>query len=149
MGDDRFRHALQHQRLEGLGEDRVTHQAMRLGADQHVAGLRDLLQPSRHVRGYTGDEGVPGRGVPHDHLAGVHAGPRLDANVVDTRQLVVQGRECVGDLARGSHRSQRVVLVDMWDAEDGHHRIPDELLDGAAVPLDHGPHRIEVTAEDL
>ena len=39
-------------------------------------------------------------------------------------------------LVGGADRAQRVVLVDDRHAEDGHHRVADELLDGAAVPLE-------------
>ena len=46
-------------------------------------------------------------------------------------QLLVQARE--GDLhvVRGADRAKRVVLMDLGQAEDGHDRIADELLDRA------------------
>ena len=34
------------------------------------------------------------------------------------------------------------------DAEDGHHRVADELLDGAAVRLERGAHLLEVARHD-
>jgi hypothetical protein len=36
-----------------------------------------------------------------------------------------------------------VVLVELRDAEDGHHGVADVLLDGAAVTLDGAAHRLE------
>ena len=37
----------------------------------------------------------------------------------------------VAHVAGGAHRAQRVVLMDLRHAEDGHDRVTDELLDGA------------------
>ena len=44
----------------------------------------------------------------------------------------------VADRERRAHRALGVVLVRDRRAEDGHHRVADELLDRAAVPLDLG-----------
>ena len=50
-------------------------------------------------------------------------------------------------LERRPQRAQRVVLVHRRDAEDGHDRVADELLDDAAVPLGGRPHPLEVRRE--
>ena len=50
----------------------------------------------------------------------------------------------VAELRRRPNGAQCIVLANRRDAEDGHHRVSDELLDHAAVPLEHGLHRIEV-----
>jgi hypothetical protein len=42
-----------------------------------------------------------------------------------------------------------VVLLRDRCAPDGHYRIPDELLDSAAVALNHRPRLIEVAREEL
>ena len=47
-------------------------------------------------------------------------------------------------LVGGADGAQRVVLVHERHAEDGHHRVADELLDGAAVPLQHDARLVEV-----
>jgi hypothetical protein len=39
--------------------------------------------------------------------------------------------------------------VESRNAEYGHNRIPDVLLDGAAVPLEHGPHLPEEAHHQL
>ena len=70
---------------------------------------------------------------PGDDLAGVHA----DADV----EL-----DAVAELDRRAHGAQGVVLVQLRNAEDGHHRIADELLDRAAVSLDRGPRGVEVAS---
>ena len=68
-----------------------------------------------------------------DDLAGVHA----DADVeLDT----------VAQLDRRAHCSERVVLVQLRNAEHGHDRIADEFLDRPAVPLDRGPRGVEVAS---
>ena len=36
--------------------------------------------------------------------------------------------------------------MQLRNAEDGHHRVADELLDGAAVSLDRGPRGVEVAS---
>ena len=53
----------------------------------------------------------------------------------------------VAHLDRRPHRPQRVVLVHDRHAEHGHHRVADELLDGAAVALDDRLHPLEVARE--
>ena len=55
-------------------------------------------------------------------------------------ELGVQVGERSPHLVGRAHGAQRVVVVDDRDAEDGHHRVADELLDRAAVPLEHGAH---------
>jgi hypothetical protein len=49
---------------------------------------------------------------------------------------------------RGPDGAERVVLVHLGDAEDGHDRVADELLHGAAVALDDCLHLVEVAAEE-
>ena len=50
----------------------------------------------------------------------------------------------VAQLDRRACRAQRVVLARDGDPEHRHHRVADELLDGAAVPLEHGARRLVV-----
>ena len=47
------------------------------------------------------------------------------------------------------HRPLRVVLADHRGTPDGHDRIPDELLDHAAVPLDDIPRQVEIARQEL
>ena len=56
-------------------------------------------------------------------------------------------RQRVTHLDRRPHRAQCVVLVHHRHAEDGHHGVADELLDGAAVALDDRLHPLEVAGE--
>ena len=62
----------------------------------------------------------------------------------DFLELVVQGREAVAHLERGSQRPQRIVLVQDGSPEDGHHGVADELLDRAAMAFERCPHLVVV-----
>ena len=56
-------------------------------------------------------------------------------------------RQRVAHLERRTDGSECVVLVQHGHAEDGHHRVADELLDRAAVRLDDPAHALEVASE--
>ena len=68
-------------------------------------------------------------------------------------ELLVERPERVAELHRGANGAECVVLTHGRDPEHGHHRIPDELLDRATVPLEHALHDVEVpphhAAEEL
>ena len=113
-----------HVQGQGLGLDRVADEALRLVAEQHLSGAGGLLQPRGDVDGVAGDERVP---LPGDDLAGVDADARLEPELVHV----------VAQLDGGAHGPQRVVLRRNRDPEDGHDRVADELLDRAAVALEH------------
>ena len=49
---------------------------------------------------------------------------------------------------RGAHSTLWIVLVGHRRAEERHHRVADELLDRAAVPLELLPHTRVVRPED-
>ena len=83
------------------------------------------------------------------HLAGVDADPELEADTEVVLELAVQLGHGVAHLDRRAHRAKRVVLVQDGDAEDGHDRVADVLLDRAAVPLERLPHGGEVAGLDV
>ncbi len=134
VGENRLRLALQLERLERLDVGCVANERERRLADQHVSGWGRLLQPSGDV------DGIPGREPllrPRHHLPGHDADPSLEPEL---------GKR-VPHLRRRPYRPQRVVLVQRGHAEHGHHRITDELLDAAAMPLDDRLHPVEVARE--
>ena len=131
---DGFGLALQLERLDRLGLDRVAHEGERLVADQDLARLRGLLEAGGDVDGVAGGEALLGSG--HD-LAGVDADAGLHAQL----------RQRGAHLHRRAARAQGVVLVHLGDAEHGHDRIADELLDRPAVRLDDPLHALEVAGE--
>ena len=60
----------------------------------------------------------------------------------------VQAVELAAHGQRASERTVDVILVRRRHPEDGHHGVPDELLDTTAAPLHLGAHRVEVAAHD-
>ena len=102
--------------------------------DQHLAGLRSLLQPGGDVDRIAGGEPLLGPG--HD-LAGV------DADAAGDLRL---GKR-VAHLDGGATSAQRIVLVRDRNAKHGHHGVADELLHRTAVRLDDPLHPLEVAGE--
>ena len=117
--------------LDRLDLGRVADERERRLPDQHLARLRRLLQPRRHVDRVAGREPLLRPG--HD-LARHDADPPLQPEL----------GQRVSHLDRRAHRAQRVVLVQHRHPEHGHHGVADELLDAAAVPLDDRLHPLEV-----
>ena len=134
VGGNRLGLALQLERLDRLDVDRVANERERRLPDQHLARLRRLLQPRRDVDRVAGREPLL---RPGHHLAGLDADPPSQPEL----------GQRVPHLDRRPHRAQRVVLVQHRHAEHRHHRIADELLHGAAVPLDDRLHPLEVARE--
>ena len=125
----------------GLGLDSVADESVGLLAEQHLPGLRRLLQPRGDVDGVSGRKALLRA---RDDLAGVDAHAQLEPRAVAGLELVVQLVQAAAQLVGGAHRAQRVVLVHRRHAEDGHHRVADELLHRPAVPLDDRLRRLEV-----
>ena len=115
VGGNRLGLALQLERLDRLDLGRVADERERRLPDQHLARLRRLLQPRRHVDRIAGRQPLL---RPGHHLARHDADPPLQPEL----------RQRVPHLDRRAHRAQRVVLVHYRHAEHGHHRVADELL---------------------
>jgi hypothetical protein len=62
------------------------------------------------------------------------SGRRADAVVAF--ELAVEASSAVAHVGRGADRAERVVLVQLRDAEHRHHGVPDELLDGSSVAFE-------------
>ena len=134
VGGHALRLALELERLDGIHLDAAAHDPERGLADQDLAGPCRLLEPGGDVDRVSRREALLGAG--HD-LAGVDAEASLNAEI----------RERFPHLDRGPAGAQRVVLVHAGDAEDGHHRVADELLHAAAVRLDDPLHALEVVRQ--
>ena len=91
-----------------------------------MPGCGRVLESGGDVDRVAGDESLR---CPGHHLAGHHADPALEAEL----------GQRVAHLDGCAHGAQSIVLVHRRHAEDGHHGVADELLDGAAVPLDDRP----------
>ena len=121
----------QGERRELLGLGRRADQRARRRADEHLARVSRLFQPGRDVHGIPGDQRAD---LARQDLARVHPDPCPE----------LEFRHRIPHLRRRPQRPQGVVLVRDRDAEDRHDGVADELLDGAAVPLDDRLHPLEV-----
>jgi hypothetical protein len=132
---DRLCLSLQRERIEVLHFDCVARERERHGSEQDLPRLCGLLEACGDIHSVTCDQALLRAG--HD-LAGVDAHAGLDAEL----------RKRLAHLRSRSHGAKRVVLVGNRYAEDGHHGVPDELLNRSPVPLDDCLHAIEVAAEN-
>ena len=139
-GGDGLRLPLGGERRRGLGSDRVPHQPPRRLAHEHLARRRARLEPRRGVH-RVADEGPAA--ARDQHLAGGDPDARLERD----RRALAQARQPLLDLQPRADRPQGVVLVDRGHPEHRAHRVADELLDAAAVPLDRLPRLGEVPLE--
>ena len=87
--------------------------------------------------------------VARHHLAGVDPDPDPQLRHLARLERGVHALDRTLHVEGGSHRPERVVLVDAREAEDGHHGVADELLHRAAVPLDGDPHLLVPRAHQL
>ena len=132
---DRLVLALERGRLELAVLDGATRGLIGGQAHRHAHLRRRGLDAGGGVDGVPGQETLPGAGVDAhagQHLAGVDADAQAERRARQPRQISGLG----ADVQARAHGAQRVVLVRGGDAEDADHRIADELLDHAAVPLD-------------
>jgi hypothetical protein len=115
--------ALQRQRLHRLGANGIAHERLRPSADQNLTRSGGLLEAGRDVDRVARHQRLAASG---DDLARVDSDPHLQSERL----------EGVAHLDGCAHRANRIVLVDLRQAEDGHGGVADELLDGAAVVLE-------------
>ena len=145
---DRLRLPFQLERLDRIGHDRVAHQPDRRVTDEDLPSCRGGFEPLRDVDRVAGRERLALLRVACDHLAGVDARSHLDPDAVGGVEPVVQGGEGLAELDRRADCAQRVVLVHDRDPESGHDRVADELLDRAAVALQHLARGLVVARPD-
>src|SRR5688572_4808397 len=112
--------------LDNLAPDGIANEPQRVVSEQDLPRSSRLLEPCRNVDRVARDERVA---LARDNRTGVEADPRVEVELVHD----------VPQLDRGPRGAERVVLRRHRNPEHGHHRIPDELLDGAAMPLENDP----------
>ena len=130
------------------GHHRVADQPPGRVADERLARFGGLLQAGGDIDRVTGRAAAAGSRVADDDRAGVDADAHPDLEAAFGPEGAVQGRQRDLHVGGGAHGPERVVLVDDRDAEDGHDRVADELLDRSAVALEDRAHRVEPAAHD-
>ncbi len=145
---DRTRLSFRHDRLRRPVLDGRPRAPIGLLTDHDSVHGRARLQTCGRVHHVAGDHrlAAAGAGVERHHrLARVHgdAGPEVQLGVgrIELGESLPNGE-------RGADGALRVVAVRERCAEDGHDRVPDELLHQAAEPLDLDPHALVVPVED-
>ena len=145
---DRLRLSLRDHRRGGRVRDRRARRRMRLAPDEHAVDRRRRLETRGRVDDVADDHrlAVLGTGVEvDDRLAGVDREASLE---VELLVGVVHQLELVADRERGANGPLGVVAVRDRRAEDAEHRVADELLDPAAVPLDLRPNPLVVRRQE-
>jgi len=127
----------------------VANEAIGWLAEQNLVGRRRLLEPRGRIDGVAGDEPLAGRRIAGDHLARVDARAVADGHAPPRLELLVQRRQPLLHLEGGPDRPHRIVFVHAGEAEDGHDRVADVLLDGAAMPLERLAHLVEIPRHHL
>ena len=129
--------------LHTLGADGVLDEPLRLVAEQDLVRFRAFLEMCGDVERCAEDEGRLAR-AGDDHFARVDGDADGSFDVPAPLRLLVHARDRETRVDGGPHRAQRVVLVSLRDAEEGHNRVADELLHRSAVRLDGTAYRVEV-----
>ena len=124
--------------LEG---DRVAGRSLSRLADEHGSRFGRGLEPAGGVDEVTGDHALALRADRDCGLAGQDTGARLDAGAERT--------DLLDQVQRRAHGALRVIFLRDGRAPNGHDRIADELLDGAAVAADDLSRHVEVARQRL
>ena len=138
-GLDRSGLALRLDRLGRLVLDRVLRGRVRLGADDDAVHGRGALQPRGGVDHVARDQRLAecrSRAERDERLAGVHGDAQLQ---VEVELALVELERAVTHRQRAANGALGVVAVGRGRAEDGHDRVADELLHGAAEGLELAP----------
>ena len=110
-------------------------------ADEDRAGLGRPLDSRGRVDDVAGDHALTLGAERDRRLAGEDAG--------GSRRRSRRAREPAATRSSAAHRPLGVVLLRDRRAPDRHDRVADELLDRAAVALDHRPRQVEVAGKEL
>ena len=136
---------------EVLEAERAIPQALRAPAHYDLPGLGDGEQPRGDVGGVA-HRGVVHAEIPsdraHHHGARVDAHPHAEVDLVHTFDVGGERDEVLLDRQRRPERARRVVFMGDGGAEERHHAIAEELVDGALVAMDRGEDDFEGAVHD-
>ena len=149
-GRNRLGLALRGERLDRLGLDLATHEAIGGLPHERLAGTRVLLQAGRDVDSVAGDDHLPRPAAAGgDDLARVHTDADRKAAPETSLELGVQLADARLDVRGRPDCADRIVLMRDRDSENRHHGITDELLHRSPVALDRLPGLLEVAPHDF
>ena len=120
-------------------DDRPRRGPARRLADEHAAGRSGALEAGCGVDDVTGDDALARRAHGHSTLARRDPSPGGKAEPERANPF--------DKLQRRSHRPFGVILLRNGRAPDRHHGVADELLNGPAMPADHGTRQVDVARE--
>src|SRR5215472_13201764 len=140
----RGRLAFYRDRWNRIRNNSITNQPVGGLTEEDLSWCRALLEPCRDIDGISRGEPLVQWGFPSDYLAGVDTDATRDRDPPARPELFVEVAERIAHLGCRPDRAQSVVLMQLGHTEDGHYRVPDELLNQAAVPADDPAHLIEV-----
>jgi hypothetical protein len=141
--------AAQLQRPHPLGPHGLVHQAVGVLADEDLVRLGQLFEAGGGVDGIAEDERRCSSRLRRQYLAGVDAGTDRHGDTPRRRELLVELGQPFAHLGGRPDGAQRIVLVRQRDAEDRHHRVPDELRDRPFVALHDELHLGEVARQHV
>ncbi len=121
--------------------DRCFGRALRRVPDEHAPRVRFGLDARGGVDEIAGDHALPFGPDGDGSLPGEHPGA--------SAQCRIQVGDTGDEVERSADGALGVVLLRDGCAPDGHDRVPDELLDRAAVALDGRARLLEVAGEQL
>ncbi len=119
---------------------------LRVSAGHDLSGLGHVQEPRRQVHGVA-DRGVVHPEIaadgPHHHGAGVDPDPHEKVSSVHPLDVGPDRRELLLDGQGRPQGASGVVLVGDRRAEEGHHAVPEELVDGPLVAVDRRQDHLE------
>ena len=121
-----------------------------VGSITHEDGRRlgSLFEPRRDVHGIADDDHLAFGTANRSHdVARIDPDPDLEGHAEALMKIDVQTLESRDHLQGRPDGAARVILVGHRDAEDGHDRVADVLLDRPAPAVDDAGHRREVGPE--
>ena len=132
--------------VDRLGRDRVADDPFRGAVEEDLARPGVLLEPGREVHRRPHHERLARAPIARDHGPCRDARADREPHVPSLAEVGVRGVDHASHVPRRADGAQGVVLVRSGEAEDGHDRVADELLDVAAVTTHGGPCRPVVVA---
>ena len=123
-------------------------QAIGAVAEQDLPWRRPLLQARGDVDGVPGCKGLPPRSATDEDVAGVHADADGELDPVDCTNSSLSSATASRSSTAARTAAQRVVFVELSQAEERNHRVAYELLDLAAVATEDRPRDARKPLQD-